>query len=303
MDSVNIRSKFSSPLNQRNQSDTTEVKQRISDATQFPRDVFISGDSNTLRGNVVNTVAETLVTLMDVQVPTTTKPVPQSRIDEMMSVLKPGDIIMQSNDSFPGWQVIEKIAVNADYGHVMMYEGDGKFIHSTSGPGVQRLDLAEYMKGARINLEVVRPDYKTEEDRDSALNYMRSQIGKPYDSSFVKEDESRHYCSELITHALSKMPNPIDVPAKKVFGKEIIAPDAFQDVPGMETVYSTGSSFLKSVLSHYPLCIAQAVTATVGALTLGPLGLVAGAVGGGILAIMAGNRIQSGKFSLYPHMS
>ncbi|MCE1246994.1 MAG: hypothetical protein LWY06_10150 [Firmicutes bacterium] len=241
--------------------------------------------------------------LLDVRVPTTTKSFPKADVEKIMSSIKPGDVILETNNAYPGWQILEKTVFNSDLTHAAIYEGDGKFLEATtgdpSGKGVIRTDLREYLDG-RIMVEIIRPPYKSEEDKKAALDYARSQLGKPYDSAFNQETDKEQYCAELVQRALASMPNPIEVPITNFFGHKAVGPNAFQKIPGAETVYSSGASFWKSMASHYPVYMGALAGAAAGAVTLGPLGAIGGFVTGGLLTTMAGNKIQAGSFSLFP---
>lgn len=244
-----------------------------------------------------------LTPVLDVRVPTVTKLFPAEEKDKVLKLIQPGDIILESNDAYPGWQFLEKLVFGSAYTHAAIFEGDGKFIEATtgdpSGKGVVRNDLGEYLQG-RISLEIIRPPYKTPEDREAALNYARANLGKDYDSSFNQNDDEKLYCAELVQRALESMPNPIKVPITNFFGKKAVGPNAFQKIEGGEVVYSTGSGFFKSRLSHYPLYLSGAVAAAVGGAALGPLGAVGGFIAGAVGSILVGNKIQEGEFSLFP---
>jgi hypothetical protein len=79
-----------------------------------------------------------------------------------------------------------------------------------------------------------------------------------------------------------------------------VGPNAFQKIPGAEKVFSTGASFWKAALSHYPVYMGAAAAAAVGGITLGPLGAVGGFIAGGLLSTMAGNKMQGESFGLFP---
>jgi hypothetical protein len=200
--------------------------------------------------------------------------------------------------------VLEKVVFGSDFTHAAIYEGDGKFIEATtgdpSGKGVIRSDLKEYLDGGRIMIEVIRPPYKSEEDKKAALDYARSQLGKPYDSGFNQENADEIYCAELVQRALASMPNPIEAPITNFLGHKAVGPNAFQKIPGAEKVFSTGASFWKAALSHYPVYMGAAAAAAVGGITLGPLGAVGGFIAGGLLSTMAGNKMQGESFGLFP---
>ncbi len=240
--------------------------------------------------------------LLDMRMPTTTKSFPPEERDKVLELIKPGDIILETNDAYPGWQVLEKVAFNSNFTHAAIYEGEGKFLEATtgdpSGKGVVRTDLKEYLEG-RIKLQIIRPPYKTPEDREAALNYARGSMGRPYDSAFNQKDDKELYCAELVQRALAAMPNPINVPIANFMGKQAVGPNAFQKIPDAEVVYTTKSSFASSVISHYPVYAAAIGAAAVGAITFGPLGAVGGFALGGFLSHLTGNKIQAGKFGFF----
>lgn len=239
--------------------------------------------------------------ILDIRVPTTTPNITPERRDEILKLIQPGDIILETNNAYPGWQRFEKVTLNSDYTHAAMYEGDGKFIEATtgdpSGKGVVRNDLKEYLEG-HILVEIIRPPYKTPEDREAALNYCREQLGKPYDSEFSLKDDNQIYCAELVYGALNSCPNKIETPLKKLFSKEAVAPDSFEEVKGAQIVYSDNSNFWKNMASHYPVALGALGSATAGGMLLGPLGAAGGFLGGLLLSISVGNKIQTGNFGL-----
>ncbi|MDQ7826602.1 MAG: YiiX/YebB-like N1pC/P60 family cysteine hydrolase [Candidatus Eremiobacteraeota bacterium] len=240
-------------------------------------------------------------TLLSLRIPSTTEKMSDERRDKICSVIQPGDIILETNNPYPGWQVFEKVTLDSDYTHAAMYEGDGKFIEATtgdpSGKGVVRTDLREYLQG-QLLIEVIRPPYKTPEDRQAAVDYLRSQLGKPYDSAFDLSEDKAHYCAEIVYRALQNIPNKIEAPLKNFMGRPAAAPASFQDIKGAETVYSDKSSFWKNMASHYPVLMGAATGAAAGAMFAGPIGATAGFLGGLLLTSLVGNKIQTGHFNL-----
>ncbi|MCE1246751.1 MAG: hypothetical protein LWY06_08915 [Firmicutes bacterium] len=244
-----------------------------------------------------------LTNILNVRVPTVTPKFSEKEVEKMLAVMKPGDIITETDNSYPGWQFLEKLVFNSDYTHAAIYEGDGKFLEATSGNadgiGVKRNELREFLTG-RQSVEIIRPPYNSEADVKAALDHSRSQLGKPYDGDFNLQDGNAIYCAELVYNALKAMPNPIEAPTVSFMGKEAVGPNAFKQIPGAEVVYSTGSSFVKGRISHYPVYMAAVAGATVGGMAAGPLGAIGGFAAGGIGAILTGNKFQAGKFSLHP---
>ncbi|MEQ8220892.1 MAG: YiiX/YebB-like N1pC/P60 family cysteine hydrolase [Candidatus Eremiobacterota bacterium] len=260
-------------------------------------------------GGAAGTIA---VGILDIRVPTTTKDISEEERNKILSVIQPGDVILETSDSHPNWQRLEVVTLGSTYTHAAIYEGDGKFLEATtgdpSGKGVIRTDLKEYLEGP-IHVKIIRPPYKGAEDVKSALDYARSQLDKPYDSAFNYEDDSQMYCAELVKKAIDQCPSGIETPMAhtiftKLTGKKAVGPDNFGEIEGAKVVYpedpSKEATFLKGTLSHWPVAAGAAAGAVAGAATIGgPIGTAAGLLGGLALSICIGNKIQTGHFNLY----
>lgn len=213
--------------------------------------------------------------LMGKKIPTTSKPFPKEDAKNILSLIKPGDLFLETNDYYPLWQISEKVICNSDYTHTAIYEGNGKLIEADED-GVKRTDIREYFKGPE-HIAIIRPPYKSEDDIKGMLNYANAQIGKNYDEEFNLDDDSEIYCSELAYHALRAMPNPITSTTTNFFGKKIIGPNYFEKTPGAKNIYSTKNNFWTSIKSHVPFATAIALGGALGALAKGPVGSLIGA--------------------------
>jgi uncharacterized protein YycO len=260
-------------------------------------------------GGAAGTVA---VSILDIRVPTTTKDISDEERNKILSVIQPGDVILETSDSHPNWQRLEIVTLGSTYTHAAIYEGDGKFLEATtgdpSGKGVIRTDLKEYLEGP-IHVKIIRPPYKDADDIKAALDHARSQLDKPYDSAFNYEDDDKIYCAELVKKALDTCPSGIETPmANTLFtrltGKKAVGPDNFGEIEGAKVVYpedpSKEATFLKGTLSHWPVAAGAAAGAVLGASTIGgPLATVGGFLGGLGLSICIGNKMQTGHFNLW----
>jgi uncharacterized protein YycO len=257
--------------------------------TFTPQSLSGGGDAGSLFTNI-----------LDIRVPTTTKEISEENRQKILNNIQPGDIILETNNAYPGWQRFEKLFLGSNYTHAAIYEGDGKFIEATtgdpSGKGVVRSDLKEYIHG-RVLYEIIRPEYQTPEDKKAALDYARSQLGKPYDSSFNLQDTNKQYCAGLVYKALQTCPHKIDVPLKKVLGRLAVAPDSFQQIKDKKIVYSDNASFIKNMASHYPVALGTLAAAAIAGVVLGPIAAVGGFVGGLLFSVALGNKIQTGHFN------
>jgi len=234
------------------------------------------------------------------RIPTFTKSVSEEERIEILSTLKPGDIILETEDAYPIAQWTEKLMFGTNYSHAAIYEGNGNIIESIRD-GVVRTPLDHYFDRT-CHLAVIRPPYENEEDVKASLNYARSQIGKLYDTKFNLKDDSRFYCHELVKWTLESIPHPIKVPPQRAFGftKRIVSAKSFKKIQGAKVVYTSNHKYWKSMLSRLPFHLSATAGAIAGGITLGPLGAIAGYLGAGLLSIMIGNKIQTGQFTMYP---
>lgn len=262
--------------------------------TPVPTDVFTSSPQQVKSGE------SWMTAVLNTRFPTATKIFPKEEVDKIMERIQPGDVVMISDDSQFPWQVLVKTSFGSDYNHAAIYEGNGNIIHADSGNptgvGVVRFPLRDLLT-SRQAVKIIRPDYKTPEDVKAALDFAREQLGKPFDGHFKYGDDSEFYCSELVKRSLDQCPNKVEVPVQEKFGTKGVSPGAFDKIPGAETVYTSNHTFLKSVISQYPVFI-PAGTAAMSGSPLGPLGIIGGFTTGGILSIMTGNYAQTGHFNL-----
>ncbi|MBM3462409.1 MAG: hypothetical protein FJX76_09930 [Armatimonadetes bacterium] len=237
------------------------------------------------------------VHMLGIRVPTVTPEYSAEKRKHILDNIQPGDVILETNNAYPGWQRLEFYTLRSSYTHAAIYEGNGKFLEATTPGGVQRTDLADYLTG-RIQVAIIRPDYKSPTDVTSALDYCRGELGKPYDNKFNTHGNDEIYCAELVYKALKQMPNPIEAPTRKVFGKEAVGPDAFFEIPNAKVIHDDGSAYWKNRLSNWPVYLTAATAATVAGMHAGPWAGTAGFFGGLFGAILVGNKIQTGHFNL-----
>lgn len=238
--------------------------------------------------------AGALLAFMGRRIPHTRPETTPEQAAALKAKLKPGDVVMTCDVTYPGWARMEYWTVRSNYTHAAYYAGDGKILEAVGG-GVLETPLDDYFSG-RQKVAIVRPDYKTPEDVKSATDYCRSHLGKKYDSVFNTGDDSEFYCSELVYKALKQMPNPVDVPVSDLLGKKAIAPDAFLKIPGIEVVHDDKSNFWANKAGHWPIAAGAAGMAAVGGAVGGWLGAGIGAGVGMVGTILGLNKVQTGYF-------
>ncbi|MFN8577823.1 MAG: YiiX/YebB-like N1pC/P60 family cysteine hydrolase [Candidatus Sericytochromatia bacterium] len=151
--------------------------------------------------------------------------------DELLKVLKAGDIIL--------------CGIDDSFIHSIIYAGNGIIIHSLGSPnpkfwGTIKEPLTTYFKRSnRDKFVVLRYTKATQEDINKAIEFADKQVGKPYDSLFLINDDNAFYCTELVFRALMNMNTPPKIyPHKEKFGWELIANEDFMDSPDLETIWT-----------------------------------------------------------------
>lgn len=235
--------------------------------------MILSAASSGLSQRLVNGFSRAAIALMNVPVPSASRPLDDERWGDMVSTLEPGDILLETSNRYPGWQVAQFALYGSDYSHSMVYSGSGRIVDANTDTAVSERPL-EAFRGSH-HFAVVRPRWASPADPESAVEYARSMVGRPYDDRFETGDDRAFYCSELVAGALAHTSHPIPVPSRTVLGREIIAPDAFRRLPETEEVWSSGGTFAKNMASHWPVLAAGAAGAVVGSLG-GPVGAAAG---------------------------
>lgn len=244
--------------------------------------------------------------ILDIRVPTTTKSIKPENVEKILDSIEPGDVILETNNAYPNWQRMEFLTMRSCFTHAALFEGfdekgEPQMLEATtgdpSGAGVLRSNLKEYFEGP-IQLAIVRPDYKSEEDKKAALDYARGQLGKPYDGKFNFANDDAFACTELVAKSLASMPNPIHVETTRVLGRDAVAPDSFMRLPNSKVVYTDNASFAKNMMSHWPVALGAVGTGVACWAAFNPVAGVAGFVGGLLGSIAIGNKIQTGHFNL-----
>ena len=286
--SVNLNIEKTAPSRQRAETNTLETKDNFTKSNgSKAQDV----QAMSLVSKLKKLALAPLVLFCDMPSLSNYETISEERKKKIMDTIKPGDIILETDNNYPGWQLMEKVAGKSEHTHAAIYEGNGVFIEATTGPGVTKTELKNYLKG-RMVIQLIRPPYKSEADIKAALDYANKQIGKSYDDFFNYKDDSEMFCSELVAKSLRAMPDTIETPISTLLGHEFVLPDDFQKIEGAEVVYDDKTTFLKNQLSHAPTLIGGAVTAAAAAFALGPIGVAGAFIGGTLLTSIIGGCIQ-----------
>ncbi|MEK7433154.1 MAG: YiiX/YebB-like N1pC/P60 family cysteine hydrolase [Cyanobacteriota bacterium] len=156
-----------------------------------------------------------------------------TQANQLLSVLKAGDIILCGNDD--------------SFIHTIVYEGNGVIIHSLASLdpkywGVVKESLKTYLgRSERDKFVVLRAKNITSDDIKKELEFANKQVGKPYDSLFLFNSGDRFYCTELGYQSILAMTTKVRVlPHKEKYGWQIVSNDDFMDSPDFDTVWTLG---------------------------------------------------------------
>lgn len=249
--------------------------------SQEPKDGF----------SLTKTLSTGLLAFMGRRIPSTLPEISSEKMQEIKEKVKPGDVLMSADMSYPGWARMEYWAIGSEYTHAALMGNDGH-VYEAVGEGVIQTTLEEFLDG-RKKIAVTRHGL-SETDAASATEYAKSHIGKPYDGVFNFADDKEFYCSELVAKALASTDNPVQAPQGKIFGKDAVAPDAFLKMEGAEIIHDDKSSYWGNKVHYWPIAASTATLGVVGHLVGGLGGAAIGAGAGLIGSILVGNKIQTG---------
>jgi hypothetical protein len=244
--------------------------------------------------SLTKTLSVGLLGFMGRRIPSTQPEISPQKMEELKEKIKPGDVLMSADMSYPGWARMEYWAIGSEYTHAALMGNDGK-VYEAVGEGVIETSLETFLEG-RKKIAVARHGL-TEADAAVATEYAKSHLGKAYDGVFNYGDDKEFYCSELVAKSLAQIANPIEVPHGKIFGKDAIAPDVFLKMKGAEVVHDDKSNYWGNKVAYWPIAASTAALGVAGHLLGGGAGAAIGAGAGFLGSILVGNKIQTGHFS------
>jgi hypothetical protein len=244
--------------------------------------------------SLTRTLSTGLLGFMGRRIPSTMPEVSPEKMDELREKIKPGDVLMSADLSYPGWSRMEYWAIGSHYTHAALAGSDG-FVYEAVGEGVIKTTLNEFLEG-RKKIAVARPGLD-EKQAETATEYAKSHLGKPYDGVFNFGSDDEFYCSELVAKSIKAADVNKAAPMGKIFGKDAVSPDVWRKTPGIEVIHDDKSNYWTNKLDYWPIAASTAALATAGHFLGGITGAVVGAGTGFVGSILVGNKIQTGHFS------
>ena len=208
------------------------------------------------------------------------------------SLLKQGDILLETNNVYPLSQVITKILDGSNWIHSAIYVGDDKVVDAGRRACVARTKLDNFL--LTTDVAIYRPNYHCSDDLSALLSFVEKSIGAPFNLNFDDIDEHSFYCTQLISRALLSMPHPIRLEHQTHFGKTAIPTSSVEQHPEITCIWSSHPKFLPNIVVHWPTVSCAALGAYFGSL-LSLYWLFPGVMIGALLSIFVGNRISGYK--------
>ncbi|HNB23085.1 MAG TPA: YiiX/YebB-like N1pC/P60 family cysteine hydrolase [Candidatus Melainabacteria bacterium] len=239
--------------------------------------------------------------LMNCKFPTTGASITESQKALVKSLLRPGDILLKDDCSYPLSQLGARM-LGSNWIHSAVYVGDNKIIDCGSRPYVSENDLDNFLQSS--SLAVYRPRFETGEDLQSLISFLQSSIGRPFNRTFRLSNRNSFYCTQLIYRALQQMPHPIDLHISYVSGRPAILAGDIENSRELSLVYLSRMGMLRSVVSHVPSFAALLTGAAVFG-KIRPQFTVVGALVSLLSLLLASEYMHSEKLKkeLYRHAS
>jgi uncharacterized protein YycO len=191
----------------------------------------------TMHDSLANVVCRSLVALVDVRLRKRVRRLSENEKMYVASLIRPGDILIDSNDAYPGWQLLTKIFLGSDWVHMGYYVGDGKVVDAGRETHVAEITLNRFLRTSRV--AILRPEYYEQDDLAAALACAREFVGKPYNRSLNLANLDDVYCTQMMREVLQRMPHPIEIRSTNVLGRHIVSPDAFLDNAAISVIFKT----------------------------------------------------------------
>lgn len=145
---------------------------------------------------------------------------------KLMKIVKPGDVCCRRYNYYA-----DSYFIQGAYSHSGICISEDTMIHAIA-EGVGEIDILDFTKDTD-GFIVLRPNYKSEEDLNKAIEFAIANKGKPYDFIFKKKDVNHFYCHELTWDSL--LEGGIDIIPKEniIYADDLIGscPTIYEPLP------------------------------------------------------------------------
>jgi uncharacterized protein YycO len=211
---------------------------------------------------------------------------------KIKSLLKPGDILLESHNAYPVSQIITKILDGSNWIHSAIYVGDNKVIDAGRKPCVTRSKLDGFLQ--TTDVAIYRPKYHNPEDILAVLSFAKDSIGVPFNLNFDDADAHTFYCTQLISRALLSMPHPIHLRHKTIFWKTAVPISSVETASDIDCIWSSQPNFWLNIAVHWPIVLSAMLGAYCGN-RISIYGFLPGILFGALFSILIVNRMTGQK--------
>lgn len=159
--------------------------------------------------------------------------------NEFMDKVEPGDVLLVTEQiQYPSF-IPQKIFAKSRYSHGAMAVDKGTVIEASMGKGgisVHETPMDKVVNDHTMDVAILRPFYDNKSQKDKAIQYLKEQVGKPFDFGFNLFENDKFYCSKLAYYALKHAGVNAKVPIINLLDKKMILPDSFLKAKGVNLV-------------------------------------------------------------------
>lgn len=187
--------------------------------------------------------------LLNLRFPVINASLSEETCDRLKSQLKPGDLLLKDDCRFPLSQISARI-VQCYWIHSGIYVGNNQVIDIGSRSYVAAVSLDDFLKASKI--AIYRPGYASLADVQSAISFVKEQLGKPFNSKFDLGRSNSFYCTQLLYEALKQLPHPIQINVSKFFGKPVVLHSDIEKSAEIQLVDFASIGSWQRLCAHVP---------------------------------------------------
>lgn len=185
---------------------------------------------------------------------TSHKKLPKSSYDEIIKIIKPGDVLLTTQDLTLSSEVPEYLLGGKNEGnwiHGAIYAGDDNLVESNGYFGEI---VARPLKDSIAISEhaiILRPHYKDKKQTEDVIKNSIEHMGKPYTFDLNLDRNNGYYCTEFVYYMLKDKAPQLNIETSKVLKINAVTGDDFLKSKDFDIIYNTGSNFIYNYLSKF----------------------------------------------------
>ncbi len=191
---------------------------------------------------------------------------------EIKLLLRPGDILLESNNAHPISQLLSQLFFGSSWIHSAIYVASGEIVDAGRKASVVKVSVDTFLD--TTDIAVYRPKYTTADDAQQACRYALQQVGRPFNYRFDDADNHSFYCAQLVASALRSTTNAIHLEQCQLCTARVFNCASIVRSPQMQCVWSSKPELLTNLGSHWPILIGAVAGASLLSFFIRPFTLV-----------------------------